>query len=92
MALPVVPLPTDVVVVAGQDIPVRGLSTAEVTKLSKFADPVAAEAFLVSKGCDVSEAEALEWLEACGVDTVSPVLTRIGELSGLRAEDSKSTA
>lgn len=84
--LPVVPLATAEVDVAGTTITVRRLSRSEALKLStQFTKDTAdrAEAFMVACGVGVSEAEAAEWLGSVDVDTAGIVIDKIAELSGL---------
>lgn len=94
MTLPAVPLPTDKVDVAGEQVEVRGLSRLEVARLGtgvyagKNDD---AEVFVLSRGANISEDEARAWLGAVHADVAGPVLDRICELSGLGEGAQKSS-
>jgi hypothetical protein len=84
VSLPVVPLPTDIVAVAGHEVKVRGLSRAEAIKLATFGgDLDLVENFMVACGVGVTDDEAAEWRNTTPPDVVEPVLERIAELSGL---------
>jgi len=79
-----VPLPTDVVCVAGAEIKVRGLSRAEALKIQTFTgDLDGAENHIVACGVGVTEEEAAEWRAATPPDVAGAVVDRICELSGL---------
>jgi hypothetical protein len=91
MALPVAPLPRDVVRVADEDVPVRGLSRAEAIEvMNRSGDLDKVENWLVACGCDVTEAEAHEWRNSVSADVAGPVVDRIVELSGLSEGARKS--
>lgn len=82
MALPSIPLPRDVVVVDGVDIPVRGLSRAAALRLHSLADdPDKADTFVLAFGTETPEDEAAEWRESVPFQTVDVVVNRILELS-----------
>lgn len=84
MTLPVVALPTDVVVVADQEVKVRGLSRAEALRLQTFnGDLEEAENHILACGAGVTDEEAREWRHNTAADIVGPVIDRICELSGL---------
>lgn len=82
MTLPTPPLPTDLVVIADQEIKVRGLSRSEATRL-RGMELSAAEVHVLACGCGLTETEAAEWLGSVLAEVAAPVLDRICELSGL---------
>lgn len=82
MGLPVVPLRTDIVRVAGAEIKVRSLSRIESLRLPG-AELEWAENFILACGADVTEEEAAEWRGSVGPDVAAPVIDRICELSNL---------
>lgn len=84
--LPVVPLATAEVEVAGMTVTVRRLSRAEALKISTAFKPEnadEAEAFIVSCGVGVSLDEAREWLRSTDLDTAGVVIDKILELSNM---------
>lgn len=84
MGLPRVELPTAVVAVAGVDVPVRGLSRAEVAHLNTFdGDLDLAETYILARGADIDEGEAKEWRASTPAAVAGTVIDRIVELSGL---------
>lgn len=84
MALPLVALPTDIVVVADEKVEVRGLSRAEALKLQTFdGDLDAAENHILACGTGVTLEEAAEWRAAVAPDVAGALVDRICELSGL---------
>lgn len=82
MSLPYVPLPTDVVQVAGQEVKVRGLSRAEVLAI-QGRDYEWSDNYILACGAGVTEEEAREWRNAVPPDVGAAVVDRICELSGL---------
>lgn len=84
MNLPSAPLPTDVVVVAGAEVKVRGLSRAEAIRLRDIGgDMDLAENHILACGAGVSEEEAADWRDAVLPEVAGAVIDRICELSGL---------
>ena len=90
MALPVVALGTGSVDIAGTAVPIRSLSRDEVVALSGFgADTSAAEVFMLSRSCDITEDEAAAWRKEVDAETAGELLAAIGDLSGLRSGKAK---
>lgn len=86
MGLPIVPLPTGKVSIAGEEIEVRGLARSEVHLMAKIGQEKTtsdAEAFMVSCGCNVTQEAALSWLAATPSGVVDTVLSKVMELSGM---------
>lgn len=84
MNLPAIPLPRDVVNVAGVEVKVRGLSRSEVLRLSKFqGDADAAENFMLTCGLDCDEGQVRVWRESIPATAGDELVERIAELSGL---------
>lgn len=84
MPLPIVPLPTGIATVAGNEVPIRALARLEVRKLRRFngrSDD--AEPFIVSCGADVSVDDAEAWLASVGVKEGGALVDAILALSGL---------
>lgn len=92
MTLPRVTLPTGVVEVGGESLPIRSLSRAEAAHLNTFRDGTvtgdvdAAEAYTIAVGTGVTEEEATEWRKATDSGTVQAVVEAILSLSGLVQE------
>lgn len=91
MGLPVVPLPSDSVEVAGEKVQVRGLSYDAVVRFQAFDSPADSQAFLLAFGLDMPEDEVREWSNSTPADVVEPVIRRIAELSGLIEGAQKSS-
>lgn len=85
MALPKAKLPRRELEFDGEKTVVRGLTRGEGAKVAKASneDPEGTDALVVSYGCDVSRAEANEWLEAAPLSAAILVIETILELSGL---------
>jgi hypothetical protein len=86
MALPVIPLATRTVVLAGHEVTVRALSRAETIKLpTEFRGrPDDAEDFMVAQATGVSIGDAAAWRAATHPDLVGELIEAIADLSGLR--------
>lgn len=84
MALPVHPLATGSVTIAGADVPIRSLSRLEVLALSDL-DTASAEVFMVARSTGSSDDEARAWLDSVDAPTAGGLLEAIGELSGLKS-------
>lgn len=84
MGLPVSPLPTTTVNVAGVEVEIRSLSRAEALKLNGFRGREdEAEVFILSCGTGVSADEASAWRESVDTATAGLVIDGILVLSGL---------
>lgn len=84
MGLPVLPLPTSVVVVGGVEVPIRSLSRAEALRLRTFdGDVEQVENWILACGAGVSEEEAALWRNATDAEAAGVVVDAICELSGL---------
>jgi hypothetical protein len=84
--LPVVPLATAEVDVAGTTITVRRLSRSEVLKVhTEYGKDTAdaAEAFIVSCGVGCSPEEARAWLDSTDHETAGVVIEKILSLSNM---------
>lgn len=85
MSLPVPELPTSSVDIDGVAVPIRSLTRDEVGQLAGMEDDTAkAEAFTISAGCGITEAEALDWRRKVTAPTAQLLITEIAVLSGLR--------
>lgn len=92
MALPVVPLPTETVMVGGIAVTIRGLSRLEVVKLKTDyqGKEDAAEVFLLACSLDIPQEEAEAWLKATPPHTAGDLIESIIYLSGLATKGGKS--
>ena len=90
--LPVSPLATDTVEVAGQPVAIRSLSRAEAFRLRGFEGQAEeAEVYLVARGCDITDDDARAWLASVDLMTGSPLVDGILTLSGLLDPQAGST-
>lgn len=100
MALPVKSLPRSVVTIEADagpaEVPIRGLSRAEVLHLTtKYQDGTAlgdidaAEVFILKCGAEVSDEDAKAFRDGSDATTVGTVIDAILALSGL-TKDGKS--
>lgn len=88
MALPVEPLATDHVPVAGGTVDIRSLSRSEVIALAGYADdPGGAEAYIISCATGGTIEEAQAWRQAVNAKTAAVLLNAIAVLSGIRRGD-----
>lgn len=108
MGLPTVALPRETLTLpGGQTVEVRGLSRGEAVTLKPLMEAVASdngdgptsgpairslEVALISRGCDVTEAEAEAWYDAAGTEVVTPMVTRIMALSALDEGGARPTS
>lgn len=85
MALPVLPLPTATVEIAGQPVPIKALSRADVVRLTtEFRGrPVEAETFILVQGASVSGEEATSWLNSTGTEEARDLVDKILVLSNV---------
>lgn len=91
MALPTSVIPRGEVVLSGGKALVRGLSRAEVHRLTGHQDDNAkAEAVLLAMACDMSEADAAAWLESASSADADLLVNKVLELSGLGDGQAKS--
>jgi hypothetical protein len=82
--LPTPALDTDTVDIDGTPVPIRSLSRDEVVSLAKFGDDTsAAEVFMLSRACDITEAEAAEWRTKVNAQVAGTLLAAIAALSGI---------
>lgn len=89
-ALPSVPLPRDTVLVAGEKVPVRGLSRAEVARLPSFEDDFdKLETFILARGVGTTEEEAAAWRDEVSAHVVGLLVDRIVQLSSLDEDAQK---
>ena len=86
-------LPEDDVQVPGiGTVRVRGLSRAEASAIQKLTGTEKFERTILVFGMvdpALTEAEVAQWLDAAAYGELEPVLTRIGELSGLMEDSAK---
>ena len=96
MPLPISPLPTGTVDIAGVAAPIRSLSRGERLRLVSFGEEGYrdAEAFVIAVATDTSEDEAAAWVYASAPADVDAILSAIFELSGLArpADESEGEA
>lgn len=86
VALPLIPLGTGEVAIGGTPVTFRSLSRAEVVALAGMGDDKdAAEVFILSRACGITEDEARDWRTKTDAPTVDELLKPIAVLSGLRA-------
>lgn len=84
MPLPEIKIPTDIVRIGDDDVPVRGLTRAEAVRIQALGPDVEAmEILMLACGTDTSEAEVRAWIEATPAGTVEPLSDAIVRLSGL---------
>jgi hypothetical protein len=82
--LPVPALGTSSVDIDGTPVPFRSLSRDEVVSLSKYGDDTgAAEVFMLSRACDITESEAADWRTKVNAETAGTLLAAIAALSGI---------
>lgn len=87
MTLPIKPLPTGTVTIEGTDVPIHGLSRADVMRLRNFkGNEDEAEPFVIAAGTGVSEDEAREWLGSVDLITGGRLLEAIFALTGLTTD------
>jgi|GEM_PF-3880455 len=85
MPLPVIPLATGEIDLAGQKVQYRAISAAAAFKIDA-ASRATRGAVIIALALDISEDEAQAWLEATPMDAATELLTAIVELSGLEDE------
>lgn len=84
MALPVLALDRSTVDLGGSPVEFRSLSRSEVVALAGFAsDTNAAEVFMLSRACGISEDEASVWRDSVSATAAGVLLSAIATLSGL---------
>ena len=84
--LPIKALPTDTVEIAGTKVSIVSLSRDEVVSLAQFGgDTSAAEVFMLSRACSITDEEAQEWRTKVDAETAGELLQAIGALSGLKS-------
>ena len=84
MALPVPGLASGSVEIDGIAVPIRSLSRDEVVALSALReDTGAAEVFILSRSCAITEDEARDWRTKVDAATAGELLSAIAVLSGL---------
>ena len=82
--LPVPILATGAVDIAGTEVAFRSLSRDEVVSLAKFGDDTsAAEVFMLSRACGITEDEARVWRTQVDAPTAGTLLSAIARISGL---------
>lgn len=83
--LPIPPLGTSTVEIAGEQVPITSLSRDAVVSLTRFGDDTsAAEVYILSAGCGITEAEATAWRKAVDAPTAGKLLDAIAVVSGIR--------
>ncbi len=94
MALPSAPLARGTVEVAGASVAIRSLTRAEALALRALQGQPDAdrqgEVFMISRGCDLGEAEAAEWWDASDPIAVQDLVRGIGIVSRLMTADGKA--
>ena len=87
MSLPIPPLPTGSVEIAGQRVEFRALSRAQALKMQTFRGREdEAEVHLIVCATGVTEAEATTWRESVDTETAGLLIDAIVVLSGLARE------
>lgn len=94
MALPVVPIPTATIELAGTPVTYRSLSRAEALRMATDyrADPEGAQVFLLARGAGVTEDEARAWLDSTDPATAGKLVDAIIILTGLATPDQVAAA
>ena len=84
MPLPLTPMPTGSVTIAGTAVPIRSLSRGERLELATFEDDYrGAEVFIVAAGTDTPLEDAKTWLYQTSPEDADALIAGITELSGL---------
>lgn len=84
MALPIPPLASGVLVIAGQDVGYHALTRAQAMQLNTFRGREDdAETYLLSCGTGVSIEDAAAWRGAVGWDVAGELVDAIIDISGL---------
>jgi hypothetical protein len=92
MPLPVSPLPTGSVTIAGEKVPIRALSRLEVLKLRTFEGREDdSEPYAIACATGYTEEEALAWLGSVGTETGGVLVEAILRLTGLLDPQAGST-
>ena len=92
MSLPIVPLATSSVDVAGTKVEYRSLSRAEVVSLAAFGDDTnSAEVYMLARACSIDETEATAWREATSASVVNDLLEAIAVTSGLKVPNARAS-
>lgn len=85
MPLPIAPLGTETIVIAGTSITVRSLSRDAVVRLSQLdTDQEAAEVLMLVEGTGITDDDAREWRRKVDAKTADELLEAIASVSGLR--------
>lgn len=80
--LPLSPLPTGTVKIAGKDVPIRSLSREQARRFVELESP-ADEAFAIACATGCTEEEATEWMTQVDFPTGSTLILAVLRLSGL---------
>jgi hypothetical protein len=90
--LPLDPLATGSVDIAGNEVPIRSLSRPEGIRLQTFqGHEDDAEAYIVAASTGVTDDEARAWLAAVSIETGGRMVDAILQLSGLMDPRAGST-
>ena len=85
MSLPIEPLATGSVTIAGESVPIASLSRADVIRLAGMGDnPEDAETLMIAHGTGVSDDEARAWRTKVDAKTAERLLDAVAVLSGIR--------
>lgn len=86
-------IPTKQVDFDGEKVEVRGLTRNEAKRIADVANsaPEYCDVIAIALGCDVTEAEAEEWLNTASLDDSTKLVHAILELSGLTDDTPKDS-
>lgn len=89
--LPKSKVPTKLLDFDGEKVSVKGLTRAETVRIGQLANsaPEYVDTVVIALGCDVTEAEAEEWLKTAALQDTQRLVEAVLELSGLGDETPK---
>lgn len=80
--LPLSPLPTSIVEIAGKKVPIKSLTREQARRFVELESP-ADEAFAIACSTGCTEDEAAEWMTQVDFPTGSALILAVLRLSGL---------
>lgn len=95
MALPVIPLPTGEIEIAGQRVAFHSLTRSQAVTLSAMVNAEGdhtqeGEVLVLSSAMDISKDEAQAWLDSTDPVTANLLLQAIGDISGFRVAETEA--
>lgn len=88
--LPLSPLPTSTVEIAGKKVPIKSLSREQARRFVELESP-ADEAFAIACATGCTEDEAAEWMTQVDHPTASTLILAVLRLSGLTKPEDPNT-